>query len=221
MKLNKFQKEILRRIGYYFANTAVNVLLKTCKIKIHRNKVIDDLISQKINFIIAFWHGYMITGWYLHKNLNCAALVSKSKDGDLLAHVLKKWNYRVVRGSSSIGGNEAMESIIELLNQKYSIAITPDGPTGPIYKMKAGAVVAAKKTGTPLILAGICSTKKIMLKSWDKFEIPLPFCTINVLYSEPIFIENNLTYDETSRIILECENMLNNLQKEVLKLCSG
>ncbi|MEG8945993.1 lysophospholipid acyltransferase family protein [Rosettibacter firmus] len=219
MKLSNFQKKVLRKIGFYIADIAVNILLKTCKIKIHKREIINDLILRKQNFIVAFWHGYMMIGWYLHRNLNCAALVSRSKDGELLAHVLKKWGYKVIRGSSHIGGNEAMENIVELLKQKNNLVITPDGPTGPIYKMKAGAVVAAKKTQVPLILTGICSNKKINLKSWDKFEIPLPFSKINVLYSEPIYISNTLTYDETSRLIQDCENKLNNLQEDVRKLC--
>lgn len=219
MKLNDLQKRILRKLGYYFAKTAINVLLKTCKIKVHNYNMLQKLIFSKNNFIIAFWHGLMITGWYLHKGLNCAALVSKSKDGDLLAHILEKWGYKVIRGSSHIGGSDALENMIELLNKKYSLAITPDGPTGPIYKMKAGAVVAAKKSGVPLILLAIFNKRKIILNSWDKFEIPLPFSKISVLYSEPIFIDKNLTYEETSKVILDCEKKLNTLQKDAEKLC--
>ncbi|MEJ5350635.1 MAG: lysophospholipid acyltransferase family protein [Melioribacteraceae bacterium] len=219
MKLSNFQKKILRKIGFYIADIAINVLLKTCKIKIHKSANTEKLISNGQNFIAAFWHGFMITGWFLNKNSNCAALVSKSKDGDLLAHVLEKWGYKVVRGSSHIGGNQAMEDMIELLKQNYSLAITPDGPTGPIYKMKAGAVVAAKKTGVPLFLIGIACNKKINLKSWDRFEVPLPFSRICVKYSEPIYVDANLTYEETSKFILDCEDKLNNLQKDALKLC--
>ncbi|MCX7798357.1 MAG: lysophospholipid acyltransferase family protein [Melioribacter sp.] len=219
MKLSNFQKKILRALGTYFAKTAVSILLKTCKITIHNQKMLQNLIQKKSNFIVVFWHGLMITGWYLHKDLNCAALVSKSKDGDLLANALKKWGYKVIRGSSHIGGSEALEDMIDLLNKKYSLALTPDGPTGPIYKMKAGAVVAAKKTGVPLLLLGIYNKRKIILNSWDKFEIPLPFSRIEVLYSEPIYINKDLDYNETSKMILYCENKLNKLQKDVKQLC--
>lgn len=218
MKLSNFQKKFLRKIGYYFADKAFSILLKTCKIKIYKSAKTESIIKNK-TFIVAFWHGLMVIGWYLHKNLNITALVSKSKDGDLLAHILEKWNYKVIRGSSHIGGSEAMENMVNLLKQNYSLAITPDGPTGPIYKMKAGAVVAAKKSNVPLILLGIYNRKKIVLKSWDRFEIPLPFSKIGVYYSEPIYINNQLDYEETSKMILECENNLNKLQKEAENIC--
>lgn len=221
MKLNNVQKNILRFIGLHIANFVVTVLLNTCKIKIHRDESFKKLIETKQNFVVAFWHGKMMIGWYLHKNSNCAALVSKSKDGNILAHVLTRWNYKVVRGSSHVGGNEALSTITDLIKQNYSMVITPDGPTGPVYKMKAGAVIAAKRTEVPLILVGICSKRKINLKSWDKFEIPLPFSRIEVVYSEPIYIDKELDYEQTSQKILECEAMLNKLQKDALELCSN
>lgn len=221
MKLNNVQKNILRFLGLYIANTAVNVLLKTCRIRIHNKESVEKLITANQNFVVAFWHGFMIAGWYLHKNCNCAALVSKSKDGNILAHVLEKWGYKVVRGSSHIGGNEALNTMIDLIKQNYSVAITPDGPTGPIYKMKAGAVIAAKKSEVPLLLVGICCKRKVNLNSWDKFEIPLPFTRIEVIYSTPIYIDKDLDYDNTSKKILECEELLNKLQKEALEFCSN
>lgn len=219
MKLNKFQKDFLRFIGLRLANFVVNVLLKTVRINIRNNDVIESLNAKKQNFIVAFWHGTMLIGWYLHRRKNCAALVSKSKDGDVLAHVLTKWEYNVVRGSSHIGGKEALEMMIGLVNDKYSLVITPDGPTGPVHKMKAGAVVAAKKTNVPLLLVGIGFKNKITLKSWDGFEIPKPFSRVEVIYSDAIYIDKELSYEETSTKIEECEKMLVKLRKDAVELC--
>jgi len=219
MKLSNSQKNFLRFIGLRLANFAVNVLLKSVRIESVNSELIKRIESEGKNYISAFWHGNMVIGWYLNRNQNFSALVSKSKDGDLLAHVLQKWGYNVVRGSSHIGGKEALEMMTDLLKQKYSLAITPDGPTGPIYKMKAGAVVASKKTGVPLVLMGIGCKNKIVFKSWDRFEVPKPFARVKVIYSEPLFFDNELSYDETSRKIEECELLLNSLRKEALESC--
>lgn len=219
MKLSNSAKIFLRFIGLKTAGFLSNVLLSTVKINIENKKALEKLLADKQNFVTAFWHGSMVIGWYLHRNTNCSALVSKSKDGDVLAHILNKWNYKVVRGSSHIGGNEALSILMELIGNNYSLAITPDGPTGPIHKMKAGAVVAAKKTNVPLLLVGIGCSKKIVLKSWDKFEIPLPFSKVKVKYSDAINTDQNLSYDETSNVILMCEELLNKLQKEAIESC--
>ncbi len=132
----------------------------------------------------------------------------------LLAKILKKWNYNVVRGSSSTGGDVALGIMVDYAKNKYSIAITPDGPRGPRHKFKAGAVITAKKTKIPVVLAGIGFKRKKILSNWDKFEIPYFFTTARIVYSDPIYVDDNFTYEETSSIISECEEKLNKLQTQ-------
>ncbi|MGK9370006.1 lysophospholipid acyltransferase family protein [Melioribacter sp. Ez-97] len=218
MKLNDKQKNIARFLGIRAGYFLINFLAKTYRITRINGNYLDDMIDKGENFVVAFWHGSMIPGWYLHKNFNSAALVSKSKDGEVLYHILNKWGYKVVRGSSHVGGKEALEEMISLLKEKHTLVITPDGPRGPRHKMKAGAVIAAKKAGTPLILAGIYIKNKICLNSWDKFEFPLPFTKINVKYSEPIYIDKELDYDATSKLINNSELYLKKLQEEAEKI---
>jgi lysophospholipid acyltransferase (LPLAT)-like uncharacterized protein len=219
MKLSDSQRNVLRYIGIRFASAAIQLLIKSLRFKITGDDSIAQLAKEKKNFIAAFWHGSMMVGWYLHHNKNTAALVSQSKDGEVLAKTLEKWNYKVIRGSSSIGGDEALKKMIELLKENYSLAITPDGPRGPIYKMKVGAVISAKKTGIPLFLVGIGIKKKFRLKSWDAFEVPKPFTKVVAIYSDPIFIDGSLNYEETNKKIIECEEQLKKLQMEAFKLC--
>lgn len=219
MKLNNSTRKILRYAGIKTASFLVNAILNTVRIRTRNQEVLHNLQKEGRNFVMSFWHGSMVIGWYLHKNHNCSALVSKSKDGDVLTHVLEKWGYKVVRGSSHVGGNEALVMLLDLIEQNYSVAVTPDGPTGPIHKMKAGAVIVAKRENVPLILVGIGSSRKIVFKSWDKFEMPLPFSRGLVVYSDPIYIEQNLNYDDTNKKILECEEILNRIQKEAVENC--
>jgi len=219
MKLNNYQKNILRFIGIRIASFLINVLLKTVRIRIDNSGVIKELDSQKKNYVVAFWHGSMLIGWFMQRNRNFASLVSKSKDGDVLTAILEKWKYHVVRGSSSKGGHEALDMMIHLTEENYHLAITPDGPTGPICKMKAGAVITARRSQIPLLLVGIGMKNKWVLKSWDKFEIPKPFSKAVAVYSEPIFIEAILSKEETSKTIEDCEIMLNKLQKEAFDRC--
>ncbi|MCH7964689.1 MAG: lysophospholipid acyltransferase family protein [Bacteroidetes bacterium] len=214
MKLKKARQYSLRFIGKMFLTNIVTALCKSLKtIKIN-DETIKKLDDENNNYILAFWHGTMLLPWYLHGNPNFVALISKSKDGDLLAKILKHWNYNVVRGSSSSDGDMALAIMIDFTKNSYSIAITPDGPRGPAHKFKAGAVITAKKSDVPLILAGVGYQKKKVLSNWDKFEVPYFFSKAKIIYSEPIFIEANLSYEETSNIIINCQNKLNELQSE-------
>jgi len=217
MKLKKAKQDILRFVGHFVLFQLVEILCKSLKIKIINKKVIDELEKQNQNYILGFWHGTMLLPWYLNRNRNFAGLTSKSKDGDLLARILKKWNYEVLRGSSSEGGDVALGLMVDFAKNGYSIAVTPDGPKGPPYILKAGAVVSAKKAGLPLVLAGIGFKKKKFLKSWDSFQIPLFFTRANVIYSEPVYVSGSLSRDETSKVIMMCENKLNELQQQAEK----
>ena len=156
----------------------------------------------------------MLFAWYLHRNKNFTALISKSQDGDLLEKILKHWKYNVIRGSSSNGGEVALGIMVDYARNNETVVITPDGPRGPLNKMKAGAVITAKKSRTPLILFGIGYKKKRVLKSWDKFEIPKFFSEAKAVYSDPVYVNSDLSFAETSELILNCEQKLNELQIE-------
>jgi hypothetical protein len=214
MKAKELKKSFLRLTGHYLINKAVNILCKSLRIKIVNEESIKRLKDENKNFIVAFWHGTMLLPWYLHRNQRVAALISKSKDGDLLARLLRKWNYQVIRGSSSSGGDVALRIMVDYAKNNNSIAITPDGPRGPAKKMKAGAIVTSKKSGLPVVLMGVGYKRKKVLKNWDSFQIPALFSRSNIIYSEPVFIDENLDYDSTSGMINFCEAKMNALQAE-------
>ncbi len=214
MKLKKAKQNSLRILGQLFLTNIVTALCKSLKIEKINDETIKKLNEENKNYILAFWHGTMLLPWFLHGNLKFAALISKSKDGNLLAKLLKHWEYEVVRGSSSSGGDVALGIMVDFAKNNYSVSITPDGPRGPAHKFKAGAVVTAKKSKVPLILAGIGYKKKKILSNWDKFEVPYFFSKVKVVYSEPIQVDAGLSYEETSDVIVNCENKLNELQRE-------
>jgi lysophospholipid acyltransferase (LPLAT)-like uncharacterized protein len=213
MKLGKNSKVILQFIGNFLLYYAAVVLCNSLRVRTNNFENLKSLLKTN-NMVIAFWHGSMMIPWYYFRKYKMSALVSGSKDGELLYRVLKKWKYNVQRGSSSKGGKDALEKLIELAADKYSVAITPDGPGGPVMKMKPGAVIVSKKSQIPLVLVGIGVEKKWTLKSWDSFQVPKFFSKVNIFFSDPITISPELSYDETSEKILESEKLLNQLQTE-------
>jgi lysophospholipid acyltransferase (LPLAT)-like uncharacterized protein len=214
MSLKKSKQGLLRFLGYHFLYYILTILCKSLKIVRQNDEVIETLNKNNQNYVLAFWHGTMLLPWYLHGSKNFAALTSKSKDGDLLAKILKKWKYKVIRGSSSTGGDVALGIMVDYAKNDYSVAITPDGPRGPRHNFKAGAVVTAKKTGIPLILAGVGFKRKKFLSNWDKFEIPYFFTTAKIVYSDPFYVNRKLTFEETSAVISSCNAELNKLQEQ-------
>lgn len=155
----------------------IKTLVSTIRVKITN----EDALNEKAVFI--FWHSKMLLGWSLFKNKRSCALVSQSKDGEILSALLKKWNYKVSRGSSSKGGKEALQSLFDAAKSGYSIVITPDGPRGPANVIKNGAMIVSNECNIPIIPVNIVySSKMVLIKSWDKFQIPYPFSKCKVSF---------------------------------------
>jgi lysophospholipid acyltransferase (LPLAT)-like uncharacterized protein len=118
-----------------------------------------------------FWPGRQVYG-----------LISASRDGANLAHFFNYIGLRSVRGSSSRFGREALRELIAVQRAGGDIAITPDGPRGPLYQLKAGAVLAARRARSPLVLIGVQFHNAWRVRSWDRFCIPKPFSRVVLRY---------------------------------------
>jgi lysophospholipid acyltransferase (LPLAT)-like uncharacterized protein len=158
------------------------------------------------NFVLAFWHGSMVVGWFLHRQKKMCALVSQSKDGAVLSAILDSWGYTLIRGSSHRGGKEALQTMVDAVKTGGSLAVTPDGPTGPRRVMKIGAVCTAQRAGVALVPVSIVAKKKWQLRSWDRFEIPVPFSRILVEYVGPYTIAPELSGEPLNEEVRRIES---------------
>ncbi|MBN8547478.1 MAG: lysophospholipid acyltransferase family protein [Ignavibacteria bacterium] len=217
MKLSEKNKERLRKAGFVLLSPLLSFVCFSLIKKIKNYEPLKQLDADGKKYVVAFWHGKMLFGWYFFKNKRFAGLTSQSKDGDILASVLEKWGYSVVRGSSSKGGSEALNSVVDEIKSGRCASMTPDGPKGPPHQMKAGAAVAAKKTGVPLILMGISYKRKTRLKSWDRFEIPHPFSFVKVVFSDPVYFDQSLQKEELSAMLPDIEKEFHRVQREADK----
>lgn len=108
------------------------------------------------------------------------ALVSASQDGAWLTAFFSLAGLRTIRGSSSRLGREAATALVDTLRAGHDIGITPDGPRGPCYDVKPGAVIVARRTRAPLLLIGGEFESAWRLRSWDRFYLPKPFSRVRM-----------------------------------------
>ena len=185
----------------FISNRIFTLLSKTLKFSIS-----GELPSSPA--IIVFWHGQMLPVWKLFSKLSPVAVVSKSKDGQILSNLLEYWHYRLIRGSSSDGAKDVLIKMVLYAKDNY-VLITPDGPKGPIQKFKAGAAIASARTGTPIHYLKVEISKAwIFAKSWDKFHLPYPFANIKIIISEP-FIPATDSREDINSIIATIEAEMN------------
>ena len=108
------------------------------------------------------------------------ALVSASQDGAWLTAFFATAGLRTVRGSSSRMGREAANALVDVLRAGHDVGITPDGPRGPCYELKPGAVIVTRRTRTPIARIGGEFESAWRLRSWDRFYIPKPFSRVRM-----------------------------------------
>jgi len=162
--------------------------------------------------ILVFWHNRIpaiAIGFLRHyparnpSRKGVTVLTSPSKDGDILAGVMANLGMGSVRGSSSRRGSTALRELTALLDSGVDLAITPDGPRGPKYRLGPGAVFLAQKSGIPIMMLHARYHRAIRLKTWDSFTIPLPFSRIDITIDPYETIAPEATDLEAERLKIE------------------
>ncbi|MDZ7759925.1 MAG: lysophospholipid acyltransferase family protein [Desulfovermiculus sp.] len=159
--------------------------------------------SRKGPVIYALWHDELFPLCYLHRNQGVVAVVSSSKDGEMLAQVLSRLGFQLARGSSSRNGMQAVRQVLQTMNRTGANAVfTVDGPRGPRHEVKEGAVYLAAKSGLPLVPVRVhMHPVKRFHKAWDKFQLPLPGARCTVYYGLPY----TLAREKINSHRLQCE----------------
>ena len=130
--------------------------------------------------IFVFWHNRILLMSYVYERFcarrKCLVLISRSRDGEFISQVARRFGLETARGSTSKGGVGAMLEMVRELGQKNArdIVITPDGPRGPRGKVQDGVLAVAAASGVSIIPATVHDSWKLELPSWDRFQIPLP-----------------------------------------------
>ena len=178
---------MLRRLAPYLAYAYVTFIGLTTRLTVVRGEIQRGLKASDRRFIYAFWHQRQVYFTYTHRGVGAAVLVSRSKDGEMIAETMRLSDIGAVRGSSSRGGAAAVRELMETLKAGLDIGITPDGPRGPAREVKDGVVFLAQKLGAPVVpIANALSRKVELARAWDRFQVPLPFGRAAVVYGEPL-----------------------------------
>ncbi|MDD2422984.1 MAG: lysophospholipid acyltransferase family protein [Candidatus Cloacimonetes bacterium] len=145
--------------------------------------------------VYAFWHRNQIYLGLLRIGDPMAVMVSASKDGELIAGPSARMGYAVVRGSSSRQGSQALKEMLRYA-KTIPVAITPDGPRGPVGTINPGLFYIALLAKIPIVAVACDSNREWIFNSWDKFRFPKPFARIKVVYSDPIYVRSKAEIPE-------------------------
>jgi lysophospholipid acyltransferase (LPLAT)-like uncharacterized protein len=170
----------------------------------HSGPLIAAIWHNRLAVAMPIWKGWQKT----HPEENLAALISASRDGALLARTFSYFGIKPIRGSSSRRGGQALLELTSALRDGFYVAITPDGPRGPKYKVQPGIISLAQVTGVPIVPLGVAISKKKQMRSWDGFQIPWPFARCDVVYGPNIAVPRNASAEEHEELRAALESAM-------------
>jgi lysophospholipid acyltransferase (LPLAT)-like uncharacterized protein len=156
------------------------------------------------HYLYTFWHEYLLVPASQFVGLNVHVLSSKHADGQLSTETCQQLGFKVIRGSSTRGGTEALRQLIRVSRSSH-LAITPDGPRGPRRHVQPGVIFLAARTGMPMVPCGIGVHHGWRANSWDRLVVPIPFTRVMGVWGEPILVPPKVAREglEEHRLRLE------------------
>lgn len=192
MYLTNWKKRLSSRLAAPLLRFLMAMIWSTCRVeRVLGEDHLEALARAKQPFIPCYWHQMHIFCTYyvrrlLRRGHNMGFLISPSRDGEIGARVARAWGARVIRGSSSRTGAQAVREIYQAVAKEGVCPVfTADGPRGPIHVFKPGAVMISQLTKAPMLPMAYAASRAWQLRSWDRLLIPKPFARIVIAIGAP------------------------------------
>ena len=160
-------------------------LARSWRIQVIGGEEWDAVESSGAPYLLLCWHEALLPVMWHHRGRGIAAVISEAMDGEYLTRFAASLGYGTIRGSSTRGGRRAYAGAVRSLADGIPVGITPDGPRGPRRVAKAGAVLAAARTGALIVPVHADAQPGWRARSWDRFLVPAPFAKVRVAYGRP------------------------------------
>ena len=222
---SKRQMSTGRRIYYALGMPVLQAIfwLLTATYRVRKtigSDIADRIIADQGQiYAPCYWHQHhilcsrLMRSW-IRRGFRACFLVSASVDGEVPARIAKSWGAEVIRGSANRTGALALRDMQQAMKNGLSIVTTADGPNGPKYEFKPGAVLMSRIGGAPMVPLACAADRAWYLKRWDDFMIPKPFAKIVLAVGEPIEVPRDASMDKLEDYRLQMQYATNALMKE-------
>jgi lysophospholipid acyltransferase (LPLAT)-like uncharacterized protein len=208
-----------RRLGAILAAALLRLCINTWHMRWHDS---GASTPTKGPVIFCVWHNRLPAGLASYNDFSrarwpakgLAAMISASRDGSFVSSVAERFGVQPIRGSTSRRGPQALLEATTWMERGYSIVMLPDGPRGPVYQIQDGIIYLAQLTGRPIIPTSNFTRWKIRLRSWDRFQIPLPFARCHCYHGEPIWVPRHATGEQRDQIRVQLQSAMRAITRD-------
>ncbi len=182
-----------------FAYYLIRIYSLTFRLQVINEKKWQNLLKQGKPILLCAWHQQFFSAirhFKTYSHFNPGLMISRSRDGELIAGVANRTGWHTPRGSSSRGGKKAMNAMIDHLTTYGLGAHILDGPTGPIGKVKAGVIKMALEADALVVPFYTHADHAWFFNSWDRFMLPKPFSKVFLTFGEELQLAPASTPEE-------------------------
>lgn len=208
------------RLAVGLARVVLETLWLTCRIRVVGQERFRALMIDQVAVVPVCWHQHLLlcARFLVSKGaapLKAGFMISPSVDGEAPTMLALSYGAHVVRGSGTYTGLRAVRGAHQAIAKDgISPAVTPDGPKGPRFKFKPGAIFAAQISGKPVVPMAFAAQPACVLKTWDKFVIPVPFGRVYIALGEPYFPAADMTDEQMQEAQREMERRMHETYKQ-------
>ena len=219
-----------RRVLYWFGTPIAMLLVRfwwlTCRVVRVEGAEHISAGLEGGPLIPVYWHQHQLfcTRFLLHqrpRGMSPGFLISPSVDGEIPAMIAKREKTYVIRGSSSHTGARTLRDYYVALQKGVSPAITVDGPYGPPFACKPGAVLLAQLSGRPIVAMTFHADRAWLFRAWDRFVLPWPFARITIVVGPPRYVPKRVDAAEVLRLQQAVTDELRSLYRTARELAAG
>jgi lysophospholipid acyltransferase (LPLAT)-like uncharacterized protein len=215
---------LLYRLAVWLGYLYVELVWRTARLRVLNEDALRAAVAQHGAVIPVCWHQHLLlcaryTVTSRRHAMKPGFMISPSVDGEAPTWLAQRYGAHVVRGSGSYTGVRAVRGVYQaVVKDKISALITPDGPRGPRFEFKPGAVFSAQISGVPIVPLAFAAKPVRVLKTWDKFVLPLPFSRVVIAVGEPVSVPRDLDDAQRDELTARLSKVLHETYKSAAAL---
>ena len=192
----------------------IRAICSTLRWEVRGREHLDAILARGHQPIFTSWHVCIVSATWFFRNRGIVVMSSVSRDAEYTGRVIKRFGYGTARGSATRGGGRALAEMAQCLDNGLEVGFTIDGPRGPAYVAKPGAVTLARHTGQAILPFHIAASRYIQFPTWDRMQVPLPFTRAISVIGQPIYVPREATSEDVAVLQAELQSALDGLRNE-------
>jgi lysophospholipid acyltransferase (LPLAT)-like uncharacterized protein len=217
----KFGDRVLIRFASSVLFVIIWIVCRTARWDVRGMEHLETIRQSRHQVIYTFWHTCIFTATWFWRNRGIVVMSSPSRDGEFTGRIIKRFGYGTARGSSSRKAGRALAEMATCLENGIDVAFTIDGPRGPAFEAKTGAVTLARHTGQAILPFHITPARFFELPTWDRMRVPWPFSRVRVGIGPPVYVPRDASEEVIASRQAEVQSSLDSLRKSIESTESG